>query len=463
MKLGGTPNVILLVLDTLRRDSLGVYGGERTPCIDRLAEDSLVFLDAVAPSPWTLPSHVSLFTGKYASEHGVHESKQRRVGPELMNSTRGVIHSFLAEELRRRGYNTIGLSGNPMLLRGSGVDRGFNLWYSRTGYWVYPETEEEVREYSRALRSLRTLRSGSTLSRILRLLSSPSLSAKALKDYLRLMNSARRLSSRLKEACFPRNKGGERIVGSLEGISFEAPLFLFLNLFEVHEPYPYEVKRFGPLVRESRLQLEDLAGLKPLSERDVEGIRSSYRSQVKVADSLVCDLLKFLKGNGLYQDSLLILTSDHGQSLKERGYYGHGIFLYDELVRVPLMVKLPKARAGRVEGPFSLVEIPQLIGEVLEGGNYAPRTGVAYAESFGVHSFLPEHLRDRLKWADAKRLAVFYRDTKVVLNGDLGEVEEMSVNSTPLPRWKWGERVGKALQLASTFEWGRDFLLPPAP
>jgi len=60
-------------------------------------------------------------------------------------------------------------------------------------------------------------------------------------------------------------------------------------------------------------------------------------------------------------------------------------------------------------------------------------------------------------------LAVFYRDTKVVLNGDLGEVEEMSVNSTPLPRWKWGERVGKALQLASTFEWGRDFLLPPAP
>lgn len=84
-----------------------------------------------------------------------------------------MIHSFLAEELRRRGYNTIGLSGNPMLLRGSGVDRGFNLWYSRTGYWVYPETEEEVREYSRALRSLRTLRSGSTLSRILRLLSPP--------------------------------------------------------------------------------------------------------------------------------------------------------------------------------------------------------------------------------------------------------------------------------------------------
>ncbi|MGC8671228.1 MAG: sulfatase-like hydrolase/transferase, partial [Thermoprotei archaeon] len=103
------PDVFLIVLDTLRKDFLPMYGGSAfTPNLEALARDSVVFPNAVAPAPWTIPSHISMMSGLYPREHGIHEDEEGmgRI-PEKM---RGYTGPNLAESLRRRGYNAVGLS-----------------------------------------------------------------------------------------------------------------------------------------------------------------------------------------------------------------------------------------------------------------------------------------------------------------------------------------------------------------
>ena len=109
------PNIILIVLDTLRKDVLPMYGGNAyTPNLNELAKDAVVFPNPVAPSPWTLPSHMSFFTGKYANEHGVHEDpeegieKNFKIQFEFKNKT-------IAHILKKKGYTNIGFSANPWI------------------------------------------------------------------------------------------------------------------------------------------------------------------------------------------------------------------------------------------------------------------------------------------------------------------------------------------------------------
>jgi len=109
------PNIILIVLDTLRKDVLPIYGGNAyTPNLNEFANDAVVFPNTIAPSPWTMPSHMSFFTGKYAIEHSVHEvpevgiKKNFKIQFEFKNKT-------IAHILKRKGYTNIGFSANPWI------------------------------------------------------------------------------------------------------------------------------------------------------------------------------------------------------------------------------------------------------------------------------------------------------------------------------------------------------------
>ncbi|MGB9734493.1 MAG: sulfatase-like hydrolase/transferase, partial [Conexivisphaera sp.] len=101
------PDVFLIVLDTVRRDFLPVYGGPaRMPNLEALARDSVVFPNAIAPSPWTIPSHVSMISGLYPREHGVHEDEDGT--DRISERMRGYGGPNIVERLRRRGYNAVG-------------------------------------------------------------------------------------------------------------------------------------------------------------------------------------------------------------------------------------------------------------------------------------------------------------------------------------------------------------------
>src|SRR6267143_1347962 len=123
------PNVILIVCDTLRKDVLGLYNGEaKTPHLKKLAKDSVVYENAIAPAPWTFPSHVSMFTGMYSSVHGIHETETNRTA-DLIPLNKKLDARRLADFLKSTGYSTMGISNNIQVSRFTGFDIGFQSFF----------------------------------------------------------------------------------------------------------------------------------------------------------------------------------------------------------------------------------------------------------------------------------------------------------------------------------------------
>ncbi len=140
------PNVVLLVFDTMRRDTLGAYGGTApTPNFDSFCKEATVYPNCFSPSPWTIPSHISLFSGKHPSEHGVHETRERKVIDQV-GMPEGVKGEMLAESLKEMGYQTVGFPANPMLTAKPGFDRGFDSFPGNFRRVVSAEEAALVRE-----------------------------------------------------------------------------------------------------------------------------------------------------------------------------------------------------------------------------------------------------------------------------------------------------------------------------
>jgi arylsulfatase A-like enzyme len=304
------PNVVLISLDTLRADHLSLYGYGRntSPEMDRwAARHAIVFEQCVASAPWTLPSHVSLLTGIDAVRHGVHSFWQ--------SSPRDTLH--LAEVLRDAGYATLAVTGGGFVSPAYGFARGFD----RYRYWArFGEDEEEL--------------------------------ASGLDCAIEWLRSHR-----------------------------ERPFFLFFHTYEIHAPYrprqPFFAEftgianavppaapetaqvrpRYG--IRESRrvLSLGDEPGR---TGPDVDRGRAIdlYDSGIAYADHMIGKLLRTLSESGLQEESIVVITSDHGEALLERGLAGH-TFLYDFNLLVPLLVSLPAgAYAGkRVATQVRLVDV----------------------------------------------------------------------------------------------------------
>ncbi|HEY6049832.1 MAG TPA: sulfatase, partial [Thermoanaerobaculia bacterium] len=267
----GAP-VFLVSIDTLRADHLEAWGGRgaRTPAIDALAKDGILFENALSHVPLTLPSHATVFTGRLPFENGVRDN----LGYRLPEST-----ETLAAVLKARGYATGGAVSSAVLDRSTGIATGFEFWDDRL----------EASEAGEALGDVQ--RAGS--------------------------DTEKRL-----EAWVTGARGGK-------------PVFAFLHLYEPHAPYtPPE----------------------PFASR----YRSSpYDGEIAAADAAVGQLVAFLRSNELYDRSIVVLLSDHGEGLNDHGEAEHGIFLYREAIRVPLVVKLPGSadRGTRVASPVGLSDL----------------------------------------------------------------------------------------------------------
>jgi arylsulfatase A-like enzyme len=364
----GSPNVLLVVLDTVRADHLSLHGYHRrtSPALERLAKQGVRFDEARATAPWTLPSHASIFTGRLPHE----------LGAQWLTPMR---HSFptLAEFLGAHGYATAGFAANELYCSyDTGLSRGFTHY-------------EDYR-----LDGLKALRTSAVAERVLAGVFDLTI---FLKQKLVPSGLATGQSSWLEGLAEYRRRSAESINhGLLTWLSRRPqpnrPFFVFVNYYDAHAPYlppPGSAHRFGLMpqtVDEFLFLTEYWSRLDKTSvSQQLQTLaRDSYDNCIGYLDEQLGKLVDRLNERGLLERTLLIVTSDHGEGFGEHELYDHGESLYRTEIRVPLVMRLPRGRqAGRVVGEtVSLRDLPATIADQLGLAEGAPFPGQSLAQCF---------------------------------------------------------------------------------
>lgn len=388
------PNVLVYLVDTLRADHLGTYGYAKptSPEIDAFAADAVVFDDCRAPSSWTKPSVASLLTARYPSAHSCVQTREVLV-PDAVS---------LAEVFRAAGWRTGGFSDNPFVSRPFGFGQGFDHW--RQG------KEPSV------------VATGTLLGKVLFMSGLLSLVGEPFGVGEKLYAGARELQE---------GKGGVlEFVASGEG-----PWFAYVQAMEPHLPYepPLELaEQFGFPRGAEYGRPPGYNGVLPFQvapeppEEDVRRLVAQYDGEVRHVSQAFGDLLAALARRGELENTVVVFVSDHGEEFHDRGGWTHGHSLHRELVRVPLIVRLPDSlgdaakggRGRRVRGVASLLDVFPTLTEVC--GIEFPR----YADHFKTGVSLGSSLRG----ADGKRPRdVLPTDRQVLCEVSSGPVELRSI------------------------------------
>jgi arylsulfatase A-like enzyme len=321
------PDVLFILIDVARADHLGCYGYERptSPNIDRLAEDAILFENAISPSTYTKTSVASLFTGLNAHRHGVYLGTFGKDAETVESDVLMDDFTTLAEAMFALGLNTAAWVQNGQLRGFLGYAQGFSLFHDQPGY-VDTITEQYVDwhdEWSARLRS-----------------------------------------------------------------------FTYLHVIDLHAPYkppPPFLGTFEPpdeisprMSHGSWYDFKEqvLAGEVVLTEAEVDGFEARYDELIMVVDHWIGRIVEHLKASGRYDDTLIVITGDHGEGFWEHGFISHSTTPFEELVHVPLIVKLPRsagagARVVRMVGVVDLMPtLLELVGgpvpEGLDGQSFLP-------------------------------------------------------------------------------------------
>jgi arylsulfatase len=314
------PPLVLVVNDTMRRDRMGVYGGRaRTPAFDAFARANLRFDQAYTQAPWTRPAMASLFTGLLPSQHGVgmergaERKAPRGLAPEL---------TTLAELLRDAGYRTAAFVSNPWMETRFGFDQGFDLYDASFARWGADNEEAK--------------------------LPGVEVSAKALAW----------------------------VEAQPEGV----PWFLFVHYLDSHRPYPaldmgeLQVQR-ERVAADTRVPKDEAARAEmaasvrvrtasdappPLVEPKLAMLEMAYEKGIEQFDAALARLLDGLAATRGGARAAVVVTSDHGEALFERGYGNHGRGLHDDELAIPLAMRLPGV-VGPQGGVQCLVGLVDLV------------------------------------------------------------------------------------------------------
>jgi arylsulfatase A-like enzyme len=327
------PNVIFIVLDTVRADHLSSYGYSRptTPNLDRLARRGVLFENAIAPTSWTLASHASMFTGLLPHQSGADWWLPLPPGPRT-----------LAEALGSGGYETAGFVANfNYCQKGWGIGRGFS---------VYRDDSESLQ------RNLAGTLLGTALLQ-------PAYQSFCRFDYLERQDA---------------RETNEEVFRWLRRPP-ASPYFLLINYFDTHVPYltepPYD-HRFGSVSNRLVHKLFDaLQGPDPptnITPDDRAQLIAAYDNCLAFLDAQVGRLLDFLDNTPEGRNTIVIVTSDHGEEFGEQGFYSHGYNLYRAALHVPLIIAGPGVPKNAHIS--HLVRIRDLFSTVLDlaGGGKTP-------------------------------------------------------------------------------------------
>lgn len=434
---------MIIVCDTLRKDVLGLYGGPaKTPFLNKLAKDSNVYDNAIAPSPWTYPSHVSLFTGLYPNEHGVHETDKVK----LLNITK--FHQELkverlAETMQKEGYNTYGISSNIMVSPISEFDIGFQSFL----------TLDPAPKMSESKTFLEARELGASPGAIAKEL----IKRGRLRDLLRYAKAWRKINHLNNALNYPLEKGSALTNDIITNSKIASKFFYFINYVEMHEPY----KGYKP-----KETWDNFTGIKSISNNKAAYLKSQYVAEAEHLDSAIGQLVGVLKRKGLYKDTMLIITSDHGQAFNEHGYMYHNTYLYDEIIRIPMIIKYPNSKKfSKKKGYQSLTGIPKLIKEIKENGDDSSFTKDAvFSEAYGDVTMLPGGYSSRKEYVKNKyekiRKAVYKDGFKLTVNGTDGNTEEFSENGKDLAPADKPQKFKELVEELEIFKGKEKFALP---
>jgi arylsulfatase A-like enzyme len=302
------PNVLLISIDSLRADHLGSYGYRRdtSPAIDALAREGVLFEHAISSAPWTVPAHMTLLTGLPPEVHGV-TSVREKLSPDATS---------LAEVLQAAGYDTAAFVSGPTVMAQYGFDQGFAS---------YDESMVERRQQHL----------GESVT-------SPGLT-ELVNGWLHRWRAA-----------------GAR-----------APFFVFLHYWDVHYDYvpPAEyARRFDPDYA-GDLDVRRFEGnprLKAsMDPRDLQHLIALYDAEIRFTDDHLARVVATLRALGVLDDTIVVVTADHGEEFFDHGQKGHAKTLYDEVLRVPLIVRYPRrvTFGQRVAAQVRLMDVaPTLLG-----------------------------------------------------------------------------------------------------
>lgn len=358
------PNVLVIVIDTLRVDRVGAFGGGRnlTPNLDKLAERATVYQRAYAASSWTKPSVASLWTSRYPAQHGVTDF---HIGLPRSEMT-------FAEVLFNAGYVTAGIQANPFLDNLGAFDQGFG-YYPRLTNTDAPVQHRKSDGDNAAGDNQRT--------------SSENIYPAA---------------SRLNERALYWVSESERTPAK------QKPRFLYVHYMEPHSPLrPDEdiLRSIEPKAAEYDLDnlnaIVPAARIYPQSEETWAKIRTLYDAEVKGVDRAIGKLLRALTRRGFLDNCIIVVTSDHGEEFGDHGLSGHGNSLFPEEIHVPLLIVAPnQTERADVYSTVSHIDVaPTLLnligvippesfeGEILNKPNQAK---VAYSSLEPVWRHAPE-------------------------------------------------------------------------
>jgi arylsulfatase A-like enzyme len=343
----GATNVLFVVMDTVRKDHLSVYGYDRetTPGLEAVAAEAAVFEEALAPAPWTLPVHASLFTGKYPSEHGASQEN-----PYLEDAT------TIAESLDRPSAC---YSSNAWITPYTGLTDGFS---DQDNFFQVMPGEFLSGPLARAWRAM-----------------NDSEALRGVAD--RLVEIGNRFHEHFAGGDGADSKTPQVIDRTIEFIDDHEEYFAFINLMDAHLPYhpPEEyAAEFAPGVDSTEVcqnSKEYNSGARDIGEAEWEAIRGLYDAEIRHIDAQLDRLFSWMRTHGEWEETLVIVCSDHGELHGEHGIYGHEFCIYDPLVNVPLLVKHPDLPAERRTDQVELVDLYHTVLDAAGADGESPTPG----------------------------------------------------------------------------------------
>lgn len=374
------PNIVVIVLDAARFDTFN--SAYKSMAHDFSNIGKFASIDkCIAPASWTLPSHASLFTGMYPSEHGAHETKTvKALDIDDIKLTKETILDYL----KPMGYKAYGISANPYIHPLYGFT-GFDKFKEETYFTDIQGSMIEIPKRLKPLISKYREKYGTSFFKIglAMLKDDPSLIAEItelpLTGMLTLNNIAKKLKAKVIDG-WPVEKGGKNALDSFKNFKAKEPFFFFLNLMEAHEPY----------VGKKGMDFDwPTPFLKKQPEKSIINLwKRKYKVGVEKALNYAYELSKYIIEN--YSNSIIIITSDHGQEFGEHNFIGHGVRLDDELVHVPFIIHLPEGfdyKASRDYASLANVKNFALSAASLDHKCMEKLYSKSvYAESFGTQS-----------------------------------------------------------------------------
>lgn len=411
-------HVLVVVLDTVRAESTFLGGRDLTPTLERVADGGVSFERAVTPAPWTLPAHASIYTGKYPTEHGATHR----------NMWLSDAHPRLPEQMHDAGLRTGLFTPNAFLTGSFNMDGGFEEVVFARG-----EANKLFDDGLDPVRFLNEREHETGVARYREIL-------RAVADGPILRNVANALYFRYREASRDTAAGeqagwDERAVDAAasflaDAVAADERFFAVVNLVGAHAPWAFDRERLGELgvvpedlasperwrtvAENSGAQWRYAAGELEFDDVDREILQHLYEAWIRAVDGLAGRLVATLDELGVREETLVVLTADHGECLARDGVLGHSVTVDPSVARVPLVLDGPTLPAETVSAPVSLKDLYGTLRSragIADGRDLLDEDvqGVALSETHGVD---PDRIDEPYREAAARfgRRRALYAD-----------------------------------------------------